>query len=240
MTVPNSSRWGPRGFGVSGWVPLTAGAVLLAGCASIVTGHPVASGPSTVTQHVTAQLSTLLPDATQFPVGYEAVVLSSEAAAQAAGDLTGVGRGSTVQPDGCVPPAQQFGPNQTAVTVGTDNRTRTTMTVELTRTGQPLSALREQVKRCQQVYVTRAGATTTVTTELQTAPPIDADDTLALRRTVAPQVSAAGLTQSMQTLTGQVADVRITVTYMTFSDRTPDTAALDELFTTAVGKVKKG
>ncbi|WP_433526348.1 sensor domain-containing protein [Nocardia pseudovaccinii] len=240
MTVPNSTRRGPRGFGVSGWVPLAASAVLLAGCASTVTGHPVAAGPGTGTRYVTAQLSALLPDPTQFPAGYEAVVLPPEAAAQAAGDLTGAGRGSTVQPDGCVPPAQQFGPNQTAVAVGTDNETRATMTVELTRTGQPLSALRDQLQRCHQVHVSRAGATTIVTTELQAPPAIDADDTLALRRTVVPQVSAAGLTQSMQTLTGQVADVRITVTYMTFGDTKPDAAALDELFTAAVRKVEKG
>ncbi|WP_433760565.1 sensor domain-containing protein [Nocardia sp. CA-135398] len=240
MTVPNSTRRGPRGFGLSGWVSLAASAMLLTGCASTVTGHPVGSGPSTVTRHVAAQLSTLLPDPAQFPAEYEAVVLPAEAAAQAAGDLTGVGRGSTVQPDGCAPPAQQFGSNQTAIAVGTDNQTRATMTVELTRTGQPLSALRDQVKRCRQVHVSRAGATTTVTTDLQAPPPIDADDTLALRRTVAPQVSAAGLTQSMQTLTGQIADVRITVTYMTFGDAKPDTAALDELFTAAVLKVKKG
>ncbi|WP_433685645.1 sensor domain-containing protein [Nocardia sp. CA-119907] len=219
---------------------LAASVALLAGCASTVTGHPVASGPSSVIQHVAAQLSTLLPDPTQFPVRYEAVVLPPEAAAQASGDLTGVGRGSTVQPDGCAPPAQQFGPNQTAVAVGTDNQTRATMTVELTRTGQPLSALREQLQRCQQVRVSRAGAMTTVTTELQAPPPIDADDTLALIRTVVPQVSTPGLTQSMRTLTGQIGDVRIAVTYMSFSDAKPDTAALDELFTTAVGKVKKG
>ncbi|WP_433203760.1 DUF5642 family protein [Nocardia sp. CA-107356] len=240
MTVPNSTRRGPRGFAVSGWMSLAAGAVLLAGCASTVTGHPVASGPNSVTEHVAAQLSTLLPDQAQFPAPYEAVVLPPDAAAQASGDLTGVGRGSTVQPDECAPPAQQFGPNQTAVTVGTDNETRATITVELTRTGQPLSALRDQLRRCRQMRVSRAGATTTVTTELQAPPPIDADDTLALRRTVAPQVSTPGLTQSMQTLTGQVGDVRIAVTYMSFSDAKPDTAALDELFTTAVRKVKQG
>lgn len=219
---------------------LAASVALLAGCASTVTGHPVASGSSSVIQHVAAQLSTLLPDPTQFPARYEALVLPPEAAAQASGDLTGVGRGSTVQPDGCAPPAQQFGPNQTAVAVGTDNETRATITVELTRTGQPLSALREQLQRCQQVRVSRAGAMTTVTTELQPPPPIDADDTLALSRTVVPQVSTPGLTQSMRTLTGQIGDVRIAVTYMSFSDAKPDTAALDELFTTAVGKVKNG
>ncbi|MFE7800082.1 DUF5642 family protein [Nocardia sp. NPDC057440] len=239
MTVPDSMRRGQLESAVSGCLPAVAGALLLAGCASTVTGHPVASTPTAVQRHIGAQLSALLPDPAQFPVRYPAVVLPPEAAAQAAGDLTGIGRGSTVRPEGCLPPEQRFGPDQTAIAVGTDNSGRATVTVELTRTDQPLAALRNQLKRCETLQVARAGATTTVTTRLQQPPPIDADDTLALRRTVAPEVGGAGLTQSMQTLTGQVGDVRITVTYMSFSDAKPDTAALDELFTTAVQRVRQ-
>ncbi|MEV0292702.1 sensor domain-containing protein [Nocardia sp. NPDC050710] len=235
VTVPVSRR-GP-GIAVSG---LAAGAVLLAGCGGAVTGRPVAAEQTVVSRHIDAQLGSLLPDPSQFPGKYPAVVLPAEAAAQAAGDLNGIARGATVQPDGCVPPQQSFGPDQTAIVVGTDNDTRATMTVELTRTRQPLSALRTQLKRCGELRVNRAGATTTVRTELQAPPPVEADDTLALRRTVAPDSGGAGLTQSMQTLTGQVGDVRITVTYMIFSDGQADTASLDELFTTAVQKVRKG
>ncbi|WP_442941217.1 DUF5642 family protein [Nocardia sp. NBC_00403] len=239
MTVPDSMRRGQLKSAMSGRLPVVAGALLLAGCASTVTGHPVVSAPTAVQRHIGAQLAALLPDPAQFPARYPAVVLPPEAAAQAAGDLAGIGRGSTVRPEGCLPPEQRFGPDQTAIAVGTDNDIRASVTVELTRTDQPLSALRNQLKRCETLQVARAGATTTVTTQLQPPPPIDADDTLALRRTVAPEVGGAGLTQSMQTLTGQVGDVRIAVTYMSFSAVKPDTVALDELFTTAVQRVKQ-
>ncbi|WP_245673702.1 DUF5642 family protein [Nocardia lijiangensis] len=217
---------------------LAACTLLLAGCGSTVTGHPVSVQQTTV-RHVSAVLNTLLPDPAQFPARYPAVVLPPEAAAQAAGDLNGVTRGATVRPDGCAPSEQQFGPDHTAIAVGTDEASRATLTVELTRTRQQLSTLREQVRRCGEIRVTRAGATTTVSTELDPPPPIDADDTLALRRTVAPDVGGPGLTQTMRTLIGQVGDVRIAVTYMTFSDAAPDTTALDELFTTSVRKVRE-
>lgn len=216
-----------------------AGAMLLAGCGAQVPGHPTAAAAG-VTRHIESGLPALLPDSTQFPAKYPAVVLPPEAAAQATGDLSGAGRGANVSPPQCAPPPQQFGPDQTAVAVGTDNEARTTLTVELQRTRQPLSALRAQLKQCATVHVSKAGAQTTVTTELERPPRIDADDTLALRRTVTPAVGGPGLTASMQTRTAQVGDVRITVTYMTFGGGAPGAAALDELFTTAVRKVQQG
>ncbi|MFF0529897.1 sensor domain-containing protein [Nocardia amikacinitolerans] len=235
MTVPDS--WGrTRALGAC---VVAVCVLLLTGCGSTVTGQPVAARPSTV-RHIDAALTTLLPEPAQFPARYPAVVLPPEAAAQAAGDLNGVTRGATVRPDGCAPAEQQFGPDHTAIAVGTDEVSRATLTVELTRTRQPLSTLREQVLRCGEVrVVARAGATTTVSTELDPPPPLDADDTLALRRTVAPDVGGPGLTQTMRTLIGQVGDVRISVTYMTFSDAPPDTTALDELFTASVRKVRE-
>ncbi|MFI9510309.1 sensor domain-containing protein [Nocardia sp. NPDC052566] len=239
MTVPFSTRRGPAGagFALAGCAALT---VVLTGCADTVSGHAVAAAPSGVTRHIGAVLTTLLPDPAQFPARYPAVVLPPEAAAQAAGDLNGAGRGAVVTPAGCTPPDQKFGADQTAIAVGTDNDTRATLTVELIRTDKPLSAWRSQLRQCGSVRVSKGAAASTVTTELDAPPPIDADDTMALRRTVTPDVGAAGLTQSMRTLAGQVGDVRITVTYMTFGSGKPDTAALDELFTTAVRKVKKG
>ncbi|WP_431970861.1 DUF5642 family protein [Nocardia sp. bgisy134] len=234
MTVP---VWTGRTRVLSACAPVVC-ALVLAGCGSTVAGSPVAVGPTTV-RHIGAELTTMLPDPAQFPASYPAVVLPPEAAAQAAGDLNGVTRGATVRPDGCAPTEQQFGPDHTAIAVGTDEVSRGTLTVELTRTRQPLSTLRDQVRRCGEVRVSRAGATTTVSTELTPAPPIDADDTLALRRTVAPDVGGPGLTQNMRTLIGQVGDVRIAVTYMTFSEAVADSAALDELFTTSVRKVRE-
>ncbi|MET9024329.1 sensor domain-containing protein [Nocardia sp. NPDC004168] len=214
-------------------------AVLLAGCGSTVPGRPVSSAPTAVTRHVSAELPTLLPDPSQFPPPYAAVVLPQDAVAQAAGDLDGMGRGANVQPSRCVPPNQDFGPDRTAMAVGTDDATRATLTVELTRSGEPLAALRARLEQCGSVRVNRAGAATTVTSELDSPPPIDADDTLSLRRTVRPESGGARLTQTMRTHVAQVGDVRISVTYMSFAEGEPDTPALDALFATAVRKVRE-
>ncbi len=222
-----------------GCVVPVACAVLLAGCGSTVPGRPATPAPTTVTRHVSAELPTLLPDPAQFPPPYAAVMLPQEAVAQAAGDLDGMGRGAHVQPSRCVPPHQDFGPDRTAMAVGTDDATRATLTVELTRTGEPLTSLRARTQQCGSVRVSRAGATTTVTTELDSPPPIDADDALSLRRTVRPESGGAGLTQSMHTHVGQIGDVRITVTYMSFAEGEPDSTALDALFATAVRKVRE-
>ncbi|MBF6073611.1 sensor domain-containing protein [Nocardia beijingensis] len=214
-------------------------AILLAGCGSTVPGRPALSAPTAVTRHVSAELPALLPDPGQFPPPYTAVVLPQEAVAQAAGDLDGMGRGANVEPSRCVPPEQDFGPDRTAMAVGTDDATRATLTVELTRTGEPLAALRARLEQCGSVRVHRAGAATTVTSEPASPPPIDADDALSLRRTVLPEAGGARLTRSMRTHVAQTGDVRITVTYMSFADGEPDIAALDALFATAVRKVRE-
>ncbi|MFF7939152.1 sensor domain-containing protein [Nocardia gamkensis] len=233
MTVADSRRMRP------GWVAPVVCAVLLAGCGSTVPGRPVSSVPATVTRHVSAELPTLLPDAHQFPPPYTAVVLPQEAVAQAAGDLDGMGRGANVQPSRCAPPDQDFGPEHTAMAVGTDDATRATLTVELTRTGEPVTALRARLEQCGSVRVQRAGAATTVTTEQASPPPIDADDALSLRRTVRPEAGGARLIQSMRTHVAQTGDVRVSVTYMSFADDEPDTAALNALFATAVRKARE-
>ncbi len=217
------------------------GVLLLTGCGATVPGHPVAGEAKTVQAHVAAGLEDLLPTQAQFPARYSVVVLPPEAAAQAAGDLAGIAHGAVVHPTGCEPPEQRFGPDQTAIAIGTDGEARATVTVQLARTRQPLSALREQLTRCGEIRVNQGGAITTVATQLDPAPPIDADDSIALRRTVIPDLGGVGLTQSMQTLLGQVGDVRITVTYMTFeASSKADTAALDQLFTTTVQQVQRG
>ncbi|MGQ4614934.1 sensor domain-containing protein [Nocardia sp. R7R-8] len=209
-------------------------AVLLAGCGSTVPGRPVSSAPTAVTRHVSAELPTLLPDPNQFPAPYTAVVLPQEAVAQAAGDLDGMGRGANVQPGRCVPPSQDFGPDHTAMAVGTDDATRATLTVELTRTDEPLAAVRARLEQCGSVRVNRAGAATTVTSEPASPPPVDADDALSLRRTVRPESGGARLIQSMRTHVAQTGDIRISVTYMSFAEVESDNAALDALFATAV------
>ncbi len=216
---------------------MSACAAGLTGCGATIDGAPVAVQRATIGERVDAQLVTLLPDPAQFPERYPAVVLPPDAAAQAAGDLDGVARGAQVDPADCAPPEQQYGPDHTAVAVGTSEENRATLTVELVRTRIPLSSLAEQLRRCGEIRVTGVGPTTTVTTTPDAAPAVDADDSLSLRRVVAPDVGGVGLTQRMRTHVAQVGDVRVLVTYMIFGEGPQDDAALEELFATAVGKV---
>ncbi len=212
--------------------------MILAGCGSTtISGHPVASQSPVTTVHTDSGLARLLPDASQFPSRYAAVTLPVDAAGQAASDLDGVLPGASIDPATCAPQAPTAGP---VVVVGTDDTTRATLTVALVRTDQKLATLRDQLQRCATVRVGHGGTTATITTDMDPPPPLDADDTLALRRTVQSESGGAGLTRSMQTLLGQIGDVRINVTYMSFSGGKPDAEALDTLFTTAVSKVRKG
>ncbi|MEU8898091.1 sensor domain-containing protein [Nocardia sp. NPDC048505] len=233
MSVPGSSRarW-------PGAAALSC-AVLVSGCGSTVAGHPVAGEATTVQAHVVSGLDGLLPGDDQFPARYSVVRLPPEAAAQAAGDLIGITRGATVYPPGCRPLEQSFGPDQTAVAVGTDDGTRATVTVELTRSRLPLPVLRDQLERCTEIRVNQAGALTTVATRLDPAPGLPGD-AIALRRNVIPDLGGVGRNRSMRTLLGQVGDVRITVTYLTFGVFEPDIAALDQLYGTTVRQVQNG
>lgn len=219
-----------------------AGAGLLlcaaAGCGDLVSGSPVAE-TAAVVRHIDTPLAQLLPTPAQFPPRYPAVVLPAQAAVAAAGDLDGVGQGARVDPPGCTPPESEPGEDRTAVAVGTDDASRATLTVELARTNAPLGALRAQLAACPTMTVERAGAGSTVTTTLDTRVPVGADDAISLRRTVVPAVGGRGLTQTMQTSVGQIGDVRITVTSMTFGDGAVDAAAVDDLFATAVRTVRR-
>ncbi|MEV6768569.1 sensor domain-containing protein [Nocardia sp. NPDC051030] len=230
MNAPDSCRTALR------FATAAVLACLLAACGTTVSGHPNASrNPATTTVHANSDLARLLPDPSQFPSRYAAVALPAEVALQAANDLDGILPRGDINPGSCAPQAPTAGP---VVMVGTDDTTRATLTVELTRADQPLSKLRNQLQQCTTVHVTHSGTTATITTELDPAPPLDADDTLALRRTV----TSESVTQprTMQTLLGQIGDIRINVTYMSFTNAPSDTEALDTLFATAVTKVRKG
>ncbi|QCQ90809.1 sensor domain-containing protein [Rhodococcus sp. SGAir0479] len=206
-----------------------------AGCSGPVDGtaRPVAEQLSD-----TRPLSELLLEPSAFPPQYPAVILPPQAVAQAAPDLTGVPPGARVEPAGCKPPPQDYGPDGTAMVVGTDNSNRSTITVELLRVDTPLAELGAQIDQCGTVTTTRDGVAAVVTTTLTPPPPIDADDTLALRRTVASGSGEQEVMQAMLTLVAQIDDVRVQATYMSFgADTAVDTETLDGLFTAAVLKV---
>ncbi len=216
------------------------GALVLVGCSSTVTGTPEpSSGAATSSSPSGVDLNTLLIDPSIFPAPYDALVLPQQAISQAAPDLSGIPAGAEVSPAGCKPADQDFGPTGTAMIVGTDNDSRSTISIELTAVDEPLSARKQQLEQCGEVTATKSGATSTVTSTLTPAPPIDADDTLAVRQTVASGAGGDAVTQSMLTLMAQIDGVRVSATFMSFGQGTPDAMTLDELFTAAVQKVGK-
>ncbi|MGW6375999.1 DUF5642 family protein [Rhodococcus sp. NPDC055112] len=220
----------------------------VAGCSSSVDGmaSPVAAaGPSSSAAadgtgedgRVDATLESMLLTPTDFPAPYQAIVLPPHAVSQAAADLDGIPPGAKVDPAGCKPPAQDYGPDGTAMIVGTDNANRSTISVELMRSDLPLDKRIGEIERCLEVTTTKDGAEAVVRTEILPAPPLNADDTIAMRQTVTSGKGAGKVTQSMLTLVAQIDDVRVSATYMSFGDGKPDTVVLDQVFTEAVQRV---
>jgi len=196
-----------------------------------LTGTAAATGPAT-----TRSPEELLLPPDRFPAPYAAVVLPAEAVAQAAPDLTGIHPGSKVDPGGCLPPVQDYGPAGTAMAVGTNNDSRATISVEVARSAPTLAEYRTYLTECSRVDATVRGVTSTVTTTLEVdpAPVVDGAETLALTRTVRSGQGTGGVTQSMATRVAQIEDVRVTVTYMSFDSAPPDTTNLDRVFRGAV------
>lgn len=190
-----------------------------------------------VPARIAAPLSSMLPAPEDFPPPYEALVLPEHAVEQAAVDLDGIPAGATVDPAGCKPPPQNFGPDSTALIVGTDNAARATISVELTRVDATLATREAELAECSEVTTTKNGATAKVTTTMLPAPPLNADDTMALRQSIVSGNGDQEVTQSMLRLVAQVDDVRISATHMSFGDAEADSATLDLLFTEAVQKV---
>lgn len=228
-----------QGAPVPDSAPATAGVTDSGSAAPSTTAAPKSSSPKSASPKAAAPLSELLLTPEEFPEPFGAVVLPPQAVPMAAPDLVGVPRGATVDPSECEPPEQDYGPNGTVMAVGTDNATRATISVELTKVDAPLDELEAQTRQCPSMTVTANGVTTTVTTEILPPSPIDADKTMSLRRTVVSPKAAAG-DQTMLTLIAQVGDVRVATTLMTFGSATPSTAPLDQAFTAAVQKVKAG
>ncbi|WP_067898375.1 hypothetical protein [Nocardia vaccinii] len=240
MNAPEAPDPWPRRFGLGCVAGCAALGLLLTACGSTVPGHPATeSRQTTVIRHIVADLGSMLPTAAQFPDTYPPVALSGSDAIGADADLRGIPSGATVVPPECAasPPSD---PRRIAATAGADEDTRASITVELIRTTDPLSRLRTQLQQCGTVHAQHGPLTNTVVTQLDPAAPVNADDSLAWRRTVSGQRGGPGLTRSMRALAAQIGDVRIISTYLTFGEDKPDMTALDQVFTAAVQNVDKG
>jgi len=220
--------------------------VAAAGCAQTVPGTPVAQvgsveiAPPAVSrsdrQHDPAIPAELALPPERFPARYPAVSLPAHAVAQAGPDLTGVPAGARVDPPGCLPPEQDYGPAGTAMVVGTDEKSRATLTVEVVVGAAPLVELAAHLAECDAVQATHRGVTATVRTQREADPPapVDGIGTLALARTVDSGSDDAQVTRRLQTRVAQSGDIRILVTYMVFDRAVSDPEGLGAVFRDAV------
>lgn len=204
-----------------------------AACSTATPGAPEpAASTVDTTPGITRTPADLLLPVDRFPEAYPAVVLPPQAVSQAAPDLTGIHPGSKVEPAGCLPPSQDYGPDATAMAVGTAEESRATISVEVTTRAVPLADTKTHLSQCSRVEATRRGVTAVVETRPDSPPPttVPGVETLAFTRTVSSGGAGETVTQSTVARVGQLGSVRVTATYMTFDSEPVDTAELDLVF----------
>ena len=224
--------------------PAALGMVLaLSGCGSTITGEAVADS-STAHRAIPGELADLLLGPGDFSAPYEAVVLPPTAMKDAGSDLDIVD-GAEVDPPECGDrPGNQ--PSPGAIIVGTASdaakKPISTITIGLTRTTRSTESLatrRDRLDRCPDVTVTTMdGVTVKLRNEVTPAPPIDADDTLAVKQTATSGSAEKPFVQELSTLSAQVGDVVVEAVFLTYTGAKPDMAALDQLFTDQVTRIR--
>ena len=224
--------------GLCASVVAMAMAIAGSGCSATVNGKAMPSA-TTAAAHVAGELGGLLLDTSSFAPPYDAVKLPGPAVSQALGDLVGDAAGATVEPADCAQDLIDLDTADAAIVVGTDNSTRSTISVALARTTGSLADQRARFEKCPDVTSTENGTVTKIHVALTPAAPVDADESLAFKRTVTSGSGSKPLTQTSVQLWAQVGDVIIMTAHISFSNAKPDSAALDELFTAQVLKVKK-
>jgi hypothetical protein len=211
-------------------------ALLVGGCARMVTGtaRPGDLQPRPARPVAVADL---LIEPTRFPAKYPAAVLPPKELDRVLGEIDGVPVGSDVTPPECAP-LPVLTPQKAAVQGTDDSGARLIVTV--TRPVPSLRARASQLAECPSFTSTTGGDSgqeSEITVDLPPAPPVDADDSYAVDQTVTSDSSDA----RTLTLVALVDDVQVTASWRQegSSDASPDTEALDTLFTDAVLKVRR-
>ena len=215
-------------------------AALGGGCARVVTGTARAGDPP-VRPARPIPVAELLIEPTRFPAQYPAAVLPPKDVDRVLGEIDGVPVGSEVTPPECAPLPVLA--DQRAAVQGIDDEGGARLIVTVVR---PVSSVRARVAQladCPSFTTTaggEAGEVSKVTVDLPPAPPVDADDSYAVDQRVTPKSSRQPETTTL-TLVALVDDVRVTASWQQdgSSDASPDTQALDTLFTDAVLKVRQ-
>ena len=213
---------------------LLVAAALLGGCTRVIVGttQPVAPGD----EPAPIPLADLLIEPERFPARYPAAVLDPTAISRVLQDVDGVPDGSVVTPPVCAPPP--IAPHHSAAAQGSDSQDASSLIVAVTRPAAPLRARVEQLTACPSFTAVIGPDTSTVTTTLLPAPPVDADDSYAVDQTVTAQ---SGSVRRTLTLVAQIGDVQLSATWLQDGtpEITPDSQSLDTLFTDSVLKVRR-
>ena len=215
-------------------------AVLVGGCARVVNGTARAGDPQPRPARP-IRIADLLIEPTRFPAQYPAAVLPPKDIDRVLGEIDGVPIGSEVEPPECAP-LPELAPHKAAVQ-GIDDDSGARLVVTVIRPVPSLRARASQLTECPSFTSTAegdAGQVSTVTVDLPPPPPVDADDSYAVDQTITSE-SAGELDSRTLTLVALVDDVRVAASWQHqgSSDTSPDTQALDTLFTAAVLKVRQ-
>jgi hypothetical protein len=239
MTAMVSTRVrGSRGSGATALgCTVVLVSALLGGCSREIPGV-VRAAPASATTTAAVPVADLLISPAEFPPRYPAVTVDPLQVDPVLRGVDGVVAGSVVTPADCTPPAPEPAPLYSAAAEGLDGDQVGSLIVSVTRSSFPLSARKDQLAACPRVTVTVGDARSTVTATLLAPPPVDADDTYAVDKTVTSATSDA--VQRSLTLVAQIADVRVSATWLSSRAATPDSEAVDAVFTDAVLKVRRG
>ncbi len=218
---------------------LLVAAALVGGCARVVTGAARAGDPHPRPARP-IKVADLLIEPTRFPPQYPAAVLPPEEVDRVLGEIDGAPIGSEVTPPECAP-LPELAPQKAAVQGADDSGARLVVTV--IRPVPSLRARASQLAECPSFTSTLAGDAGDVwrvTVELPPRPPVDADDSYAVEQTVT-STSSEDSDSKTVTLVALVDDVRVTASWQQqgSTEASPDTEALDALFTAAVLKVRQ-
>ena len=212
----------------------------LAGACSRVVGGTATAGDPQIRPSRPIPVADLLIEPSRFPLRYPAAVVPPKDVDRVMDEILGVATRSEVTPPECAP--LPLLTDQQAAVQGTDEQTGARLTVTVTRPVPSVRARVTQLAECPSFSITgggESGEVSEVTVDLPPAPPVDADDSYAVDQTVTPKSAGPG-TRTL-TLVALVEDVQVTASWQQreSSDNSPDTQALDAVFTDAVLKVRQ-
>jgi hypothetical protein len=123
---------------------------------------------------------------------------------------------------------------------GVDTATASRLIVVMTRPAPPLSDRLDQLRRCSSFVVGGGENESTVRVAVLPAPPVDADDAIAVEQTVTTPESE----REVLTFAAQIGDTRVSATWLQDpavdeADTAPDSQSLDSVFRDAVLKLRR-